>query len=750
MRSHVILRVLTIQAAGATRRSISFLCGAVFIAISFRFVLITRAQPVVPASQPAHTNRLANEKSPYLLQHAHNPVDWYPWGPEAFEKAKRENKPIFLSVGYSTCHWCHVMERESFENPEVAKAINDGFVAIKVDREERPDVDRVYMMFVQATTGSGGWPMTVFLTPDLKPFTGGTYFPATDQDGMPGLMTILPRVREAWDTQHDKVVESAETITKSMREFAGAGKAGDFPADAAGKAVAQLSQQYDKVHGGFEPAPKFPMPVTLRFLLNYGSHSTLAEGEAARQMALHTLRAMAAGGIHDQLGGGFHRYSTDERWFLPHFEKMLYDEAQLVDAYLDAYQITHEAFYADTARDILDDVLRDLTGDGGQFLSAEDADSAPDPKKPEDKREGAFYVWRADEIIAALGKDAPDFNAHFGVTENGNVARDPRSEFTKQNVLSVVTSTKDENAEKWREAKRKLLEIRNHRPRPHRDDKALVAWNGLMISAAARAGQVLEEPRYTAAALKAAVFVRDHLYDATAHTLRRHWRAGRAEVPGFLDDYVFLTRAAIDLYETTFDIQWLQLAIALQSKQDELFWDSAAGGYFSDSGADKSVLLRMKDETDNVIPAGNSIAAMNLLRLSQMIDDKSLRQKAERTISASAVTVAQRATSMPAMIESWWFLRDKPRQIVIAGKPGAADTMALLREVHQRYLPERILLLADGGDGQKYLARRVAFFKDLMMIDGRATAYVCENYTCQLPVTTPAALGQLLDGKGVP
>ena len=716
------------------------LCG-------FATISAARAQTNAgaPASQPAHANRLSKEKSPYLLQHAHNPVDWYPWGPEAFEKAKKENRPIFLSIGYSTCHWCHVMERESFENPAVAKLINDGFVAIKVDREERPDVDRVYMTFIQATTGSGGWPMTVFLTPDLKPFTGGTYFPATDRDGMPGLATVLPRVREAWEQQHDKVVESADTMTKMLREYTAANAAADFPADAAVKAFARLSQQYDKVHGGFELAPKFPLPVNLRFLFHDAAFAPEADAKSAREMALQTLRQMAAGGIHDQLGGGFHRYSTDERWFLPHFEKMLYDQAQLADVYLDAYQITHEAFYAEIARDILDYVQRQLTGEGGQFLSAEDADSAPDPKKPAEKREGAFYVWEADEIAAILG-DAKPFNSYFGVRPDGNVARDPRKEFTHRNVLYVTGAWSEETERALAADKRKLLKVRECRPRPHRDDKALVSWNGLMISAFARAGQVLEEPRYAEAAVKAAAFLRDKVYDANAHTLRRHWREGLAEVPGFLEDYVFFIRASLDLYESTFNIQWLELARELQVKQDELFWDSAGGGYFSDSGADKSVLLRMKDESDGVIPSGNAVAAINLLRLAQLSGDKAPAKKAEQILSAFAATVSRSPTAMPAMIESAHFARGKPKQIVIAGKPGAVDTLALLRVVHQRYLPERILLLADGGEGQLYLARDVEFFKDLKMIDGRATAYVCENYACQLPVNTPAALAKLLDG----
>ncbi|MDB5299305.1 MAG: hypothetical protein JWO87_968, partial [Phycisphaerales bacterium] len=463
-----------------------------------------------PDGSFTYTNRLAKEKSPYLLQHAHNPVDWHPWGGEAFEKAKKEGKPIFLSIGYSTCHWCHVMERESFEDPAVAKLINENFIPIKVDREERPDVDRVYMAFVQGTTGSGGWPMTVLLTPELKPFFGGTYFPPEDHDGSPGLKTLIARVHEAWGKDHAKIVEFSESITKALQESAerGHGRAGEVPATALAAANDKFSKEFDEQFGGFGSGTKFPQPVTLNFLFHY--HQRTGDTHA-REMALKTLRAMAEGGIHDPLGGGFHRYSTDRRWFLPHFEKMLYDQAQLACSYLDAYQLTHDAFYGDVARDILDYVLRDMTGPEGQFYSAEDADSATDAKEPEKKGEGAFYVWRADEIEAVIGHGPAEiFDYRFGVEPDGNVAADPRGEFPKKNVLHVA-HTIEETAKKFAkadaeirksldESKRKLLEARNHRPRPHRDDKSLCAWNGLMISAFARGGRVLDEPRYAQAA----------------------------------------------------------------------------------------------------------------------------------------------------------------------------------------------------------------------------------------------------------
>ena len=430
-----------------------------------------------------YTNHLAGEKSPYLLQHAHNPVDWYPWGKEAFEKAKKENKPIFLSIGYSTCHWCHVMERESFSNQEIAKLINDSFVCIKVDREERPDVDRVYMSFVVATTGSGGWPMTVFLTPDLKPFFGGTYFPPEQKYGMPGLKQLLPKISQAWLQDHEKVFASANQITDALKRMAGpaADKGGVLEIGSLAKGYQQLAASFDKTRGGFGGAPKFPQPVNLSFLLHYYHRS----GEkSALEIVLTTLREMAKGGMHDQLGGGFHRYSTDERWFLPHFEKMLYDQAQLANVYLDAYQLTHDELYAVVARDVLDYVLRDMTGKNGEFYSAEDADSAVDAAKPDEKAEGAFYVWSPDEIRRTVGDKASElFIFHYGVQPNGNVERDPHNEFAGKSVLYVANSA-TETAGKFglaekdviamlAGAREKMLKARGGRPRPHLDDKTL-------------------------------------------------------------------------------------------------------------------------------------------------------------------------------------------------------------------------------------------------------------------------------------
>ncbi len=701
-----------------------------------------------------YTNRLAKERSPYLLQHAHNPVDWYPWGPEAFAKARKENKPIFLSIGYSTCHWCHVMERESFSDADIAKLINDNFVPIKVDREERPDIDAIYMNFIQATTGSGGWPTTVFLTPALKPFFGGTYFPPEEKDGMPGMKTLLPKVHDVWLKDQANILSSADRVTAMLKQ---ATSPAPDPAQAIGpdvfaRACGNLKAAFDKEHAGFGAAAKFPCPARLNFLFHYQRR---AADPAALDMALRTLRAMAVGGMHDQLGGGFHRYSTDARWFLPHFEKMLYDQAQLANSYLDAYQITHEAFYADTARDILDYVLRDMTGPEGEFYSAEDADSALDPKEPETKGEGAFYVWTADEIRAAVGDNAAAvFAFRYGVLAGGNVNRDPRNELTNKNVLWLAHSI-DETAAKFgktrpeterllADARAKLVEVRSRRPRPLRDDKTLVSWNGLMISAFARAGQILGDDRYLHQAVRSATFIQDRLLDGKSKTLARRWRDGHGEVDGLLEDYAFYVQGLLDLYESSLDIRWLRLALDLQKTQDELFWDPAGGGYFSTAGKDPSLLLRIKDAEDNAEPSGNSVAALNLLRLSQLTDDGELRKKAEQTIRAFGPLLEPAPTAVPQLLVAVDFSLSKPMQIVLAGKIDGPDTRAMLKAAHGRYLPNRVILLADGGEGQRSLASHVPSIAQIKMIDGRATAYVCEHFACQLPTNDPRKFEAML------
>jgi len=739
---------VSIAAMHAPRRLLSILLAG---------LILVQWSPILQAGStttPAHTNHLAGEKSPYLLQHAHNPVDWYPWGPEAFEKAKRENKPIFLSVGYSTCHWCHVMERESFEDQATARLLNDWFVSIKVDREERPDVDRVYMTFVQATTGSGGWPMSVFLTPELKPFWGATYFPAEAQDGLPAFKTVLTRIHDAWDKDHARVVESAEKVTAALRDLTRGSEAGQGGIEGVwlDRAFTVMKGEFDAAHGGFGAAPKFPEPVRLNFLMRYWRRS----GELdARDMVLKTLRAMAAGGMHDQIGGGFHRYSTDDRWFLPHFEKMLYDQAQLACAYLEAYQATHDPFFDDVTRDILDYVLRDMTGPDGQFYSAEDADSAIDPQNPDQKGEGAFYVWTADEIERALGNEASRVFAYrYGVEPDGNVKVDPRGEFARKNVLYLAHSP-EATAEKLgtprqeverivAQARQALMAVRSKRPRPLRDDKTITAWNGLMISAFARAGAALDEDRYRQAAARAAAFAREHLYDPKSHRLLRRWRDGRAAVDGFLDDYAFLTHGLIDLYETTFDVRWLKLAIDLQSRQDELFADPA-GGYFSTAAADTSVLLRVKEDADGAEPAGNSVAAMNLLRLGQMTDDKGMFARADKTIASAAARLRRSPTAMSQMLAAVDFALHKPKQIVLAATPASPDLRELENVIWSRFVPDKVVMLADGAQGQSFLADRLPFLKDVTPLHGRATAYVCENYACQAPTNNPNVLEGLLD-----
>ncbi len=705
-----------------------------------------------------HTNRLIHEKSPYLLQHAHNPVDWYPWGEEAFQKAQREKKPIFLSIGYSTCHWCHVMEHESFENEEVAAFLNSRFVSIKVDREERPDVDRVYMTFVQATTGGGGWPLNVFLTPSLKPFVGGTYFPPVDRYGQPSFLNVLHRVADAWANNRVGISQSGDQIMTALAHSAAApAPTGRVNAKLIDAAYEQIARSYDARDGGFDSAPKFPRPVMLNFLFDVYQRSPSGSdaGGAALGMALFTLHKMAAGGIHDQLGGGFHRYSVDGLWRVPHFEKMLYDQAQLANAYLDAYQITGDLFYEAIARDTLDYVRRDMTDAGGGFYSAEDADSLTSAGGTE-KAEGAYYVWTKQEIDAALGENAELFDYQYGVEAEGNApaGSDPQGEFRSKNILyerqSFAETAKHfgkselDVDESMRYRRANLLELRQKRPRPHLDDKIITAWNGLMISAFARGAQVLGDPSYLETATRAAEFVRQKLYDERTHTLRRSYRGGPSEVGGFAEDYAFYIQGLLDLYETSFDLKWLRLAEQLQATQDRLFWDERNGGYFTSAGNDASVLIRMKEDNDNAEPAPSSIAALNLMRLAQIRDSKALRDRAQKTIAAFGGALSHFPTAMPQMLVALDFSLAKPQQIIIAGKPDGMDTRDLLDEVHRYYLPNTVVLLADGGEGQKYLAEKLEELKAMRPIDGKAAAYVCENFTCKAPVTTVEDLRKLL------
>ncbi len=665
-------------------------------------------------------NSLIDEKSPYLLQHAHNPVDWRPWGEAAFQKALEEDKPIFLSIGYSTCHWCHVMERESFENEDIAALINRHFVPIKVDREERPDVDRVYMLFVQATAGSGGWPMSVWLTPDLKPFFGGTYFPPEARFGHPGFREILERVADAWRLERDNIVESSGNMLEQIRGHVQGAAAGALDDGLLDSGFFVFRRTFDTRHGGFGGAPKFPRPATLEFLLRY--HARTGNREAL-EMVLTTLTGMGRGGIRDHLGGGFHRYATDDHWFVPHFEKMLYDQAQLAVAYLEAYQISGDEFYAEVARTTLDYVLGDMTDAGGGFYSAEDADSVIDPAQPAVKGEGAYYVWTKREIDAVLGPaEGERFARRFGVEEGGNVRDDPHHEFAGKNILSLVGTDG--------EADRKLLlEARSRRVKPHRDDKILTAWNGLMISAFAKGAQVLGDSRYLEAARRAADFVLTHMHDAAGGGLLRRFRDGEAAIPAFLDDYAFFVQGLLDLYEAEFDARRIETAIGLTETMIARFEDGEAGGFFATAADERSLVMRLKDDYDGAEPSGNSIAILDLLRLARMTGRKAFEDTAERALAAFATRLAAAPEAMPQMLAALEYSRSKPVEIVLAGSREAVEPF--LAELRRRFLPSAVVLLADHAP-VRYPATAVA------------TAFVCENFACRLPTSDPAEFARSL------
>jgi uncharacterized protein YyaL (SSP411 family) len=682
------------------------------------------------------TNRLAQEKSPYLLQHAHNPVNWYPWGEEAFACARTEDKPIFLSIGYSTCHWCHVMEHESFENDAIAALLNRDYVAIKVDREERPDVDRIYMTFVQATSGGGGWPMSVWLTPDLKPFFGGTYFPPENRWGQPGFGSVLKQIADAWKNEREKVVESAQGIVEQLKQHVAVEPAHGgviFDAATLDSGFSIFRRSFDARLGGFGGAPKFPRPSVMNFLLRYHVRTGNAE---AREMVLLTLREMARGGMHDQLGGGFHRYSVDDRWFMPHFEKMLYDQAQLAISYVEASQLTAERQYADVARRIFEYVLSDMTDSGGGFYSAEDADSVIDPAHHDLKGEGAFYIWSAEEIRRIVGKAADLVMRRYGVREGGNVDHDPHGEFTGKNILYQAQPAEDPIALARAEAA--LLEARGRRIRPHLDDKILTSWNGLMISAFALGGAVLEEPRYAEAARRAAEFILGRMYDPATGILLRRYRAGDSAIPGFLDDYAMFTQALIDLYEAQFDLAHLRMAMKLTEKMRELFEDPA-GAYFSSPAGDASLVLRVKDDYDGAEPSGNSVAAMNLLRLARMTNRTEFREAAERTFAAFGTRLSHAPVAIPQMLAACEFALSAPREIVFAGEKASPALDGLLRELRRRFVPNRVVMLADS-----HLADWVPGIEGMTAPASGAAVYVCRNYACQLPVSEPARFAELI------
>lgn len=668
------------------------------------------------------TNRKANhllrEKSPYLLQHAYNPVEWYPWSEEAFARARAEEKPIFLSIGYATCHWCHVMERESFESEEIANFLRDHFISIKVDREERPDIDAIYMTAVQALSGGGGWPMTVFLTPELKPFFGGTYFPPKPAYGRPSFQQLIEKIAELWQTERAALVESSESLTQAI-----AGSA-TTPTEIDRDQLAQTTFEYfarnfDPQYGGFGQAPKFPRPVQFDFLFNY---ALLKNEPRARDMSLHTLKAISLGGIHDHIGGGFHRYSVDRYWRVSHFEKMLYDQAQLLESYLDAYQLTHDESFASTARDIISYVLRDLGASGGAFYSAEDADS--------EGEEGTFYVWTKEEITSFLSpQESSLFIEHFGVTEAGNFEHGKnvlhsssdlefsakRLDITLKNAMFVLAS-----------AKEKLFQQRVTRERPIRDEKILASWNGLMIAALARASAVLKDRSILHAALNAATFLWNEMVQTDANgraQLYHRWKDGEAKYHAYLETYAFTVKGLLALYEYSFDRKWLDRALLLQKEQDERLWDSSGGYFTAETAAD--VIVRTKSDYDGAEPSGNSIAALNLLKLSQLTDDPSYRDRAEELVKFFTTRIGKYPYAMPELMIASMRLEQPRVDIVIAADD--EQSYQYLEVIEEYYLPQAVK--------QRAVAAKEHTFAATLSKEEN-NVFLCHDLRCEMPAQT--------------
>jgi len=690
-------------------------------------------------------NRLIHEKSPYLLQHAYNPVDWYPWCAEAFEKARKEDKPVFLSIGYSTCHWCHVMAHESFEDADVAKFLNEVFVCVKVDREERPDIDKVYMHACQIMTGSGGWPLTIVMTPKMQPFFAATYIPRESRYGRIGMLDIIPKIQEVWKDRHDDILQSAAQIVAALKQKEPEARDESISKDILDKAYEELKGMFDDKWGGFGPAPKFPMPHQLLYLLRYGKWSGKKK---AQEMAVQTLRAMRCGGIYDHLGFGFHRYSTDEKWLVPHFEKMLYDQAMLAMAYTEAYQATGEVLFKRTACEIFNYIMRDMKSRTGGFCAAEDADT--------EGEEGKYYLWKYNEIKKLLEPSEAELAIRvFQVEKTGNFVDHLAGGKTGYNILhlekpaSELAASLGISEESLRQrlaaVRLKLFAAREERVRPHKDDKILTDWNGLMIAALAKGAQVFADKVYLKVAQNALNFILKNMRELDGRLFHRY-REGESSIAATLDDYAFLLWALIECYEASFDITHLQTALRLQGDLTKHFWDEENGGYYFTPDDGENLILRQKEIYDGAVPSGNSVAMLNLIRLSRLTGKQELETQAAAISCAFAGTVNRVPAGHAQLMIAVGFLAYPAYEIVISGRAGADDTKEMVHAIRQHYLPNTVVLLRPPDDAASAIVSIAPFTKDLKPLqDGRATAYVCTNFTCHRPTMDADEMLKLLN-----
>lgn len=680
------------------------------------------------------TNRLIHEKSPYLLQHARNPVNWYPWGEEAFNQAKKNNKPVFLSIGYATCHWCHVMERESFEDPEVAKLMNDAFISIKVDREERPDVDTVYMRVCQLLSGSAGWPLTIFMTPDKKPFFVSTYIPKENRFGRLGMRELIPRIQELWENSRAELEASADKIISSLKESPGMSPGEVLREDTLEAAYQQLEQQFDPEHGGFGLSPKFPAPHNLLFLLRYSKRTGI---EKSLQMVEKTLQSMRRGGLFDHIGYGFHRYSTDAHWLVPHFEKMLYDQALLAMAYTEAFLVTRNDNYKNTAKEIFTYVLREMTSPEGAFYSAEDADS--------EGEEGKFYIWTTDEIHSILGQKEADLALRvFNIAKDGNFVEEASGKKTGANILhlkkslieiaSEVKRSPEALGENLEQIRMSLFRAREKRVRPLKDDKVLADWNGLMIAALAKGARVFNEPAYSGTARKAIDFILNNMRTKKGRLFHRN-REGQSSIAAFLDDYAFVIWGLIELYEATFDVQLLRAALELNEVLFEQFWDDKDGGFYFTPDDGEKLFIRQKNIYDGAIPSGNSVQMLNLLRLGRMTSNPELEEKAAETGRIYSKNFTFAPSAFTQMLTAVDFGIGPSYEVVVVGAAEADDTKAMFKALQSEFLPNTIILFVPTDKDSSALFRIAPFAARMESIKNKATSYVCQNYACKQPTT---------------